>query len=381
MSGGRIPGRRRASIVLPDPGGPTKSRLWPPAAAISSARRGTSCPRTSARSAVLGAVAGRRPRDDGGGGPGEAAPPRRAAARPARPDSAGPARRRAPTTAASPAFSAGTTSRRTARARAQAAMGSTPRTGRSVPSSASSPTNSVSASAPGSTTPAAHSMPDGDRDVERGAVLAQVGGREVDGDPPRRQPEAAVLERAPDAHPPLADAGVGQADDVAAGEPHPDVDLDVDGRGLDSDHRRRRDPCEHAPSLCERDASAIPRASRTRAGPDRRPAAAVPEPAAARQDPDRARRAAGPGSRSNRVREDELSSSELVAGGAGPSQGPESESREGGRAELVRARRGGRGTLSGSRINESREGGRAELVRGSSRGARDPLRVPNQIIA
>src|SRR5262249_4640938 len=36
-SGGRIPGRRRASSVLPRPGGPTKSRLCPPAAA--SARR------------------------------------------------------------------------------------------------------------------------------------------------------------------------------------------------------------------------------------------------------------------------------------------------------------------------------------------------------
>ena len=33
-SGGRIEGRRRASIVLPTPGGPLSSRLWPPAAAI-----------------------------------------------------------------------------------------------------------------------------------------------------------------------------------------------------------------------------------------------------------------------------------------------------------------------------------------------------------
>ena len=49
-SGGRIPGSRRASIVLPVPGGPASSRLWPPAAAISSARRARSCPRTSARS-------------------------------------------------------------------------------------------------------------------------------------------------------------------------------------------------------------------------------------------------------------------------------------------------------------------------------------------
>ena len=56
-SGGRIPGSRRASIVFPVPGGPAKSRLWPPAAASSSARRARSCPRTSARSGTSGAGA------------------------------------------------------------------------------------------------------------------------------------------------------------------------------------------------------------------------------------------------------------------------------------------------------------------------------------
>lgn len=38
LSGGSSPGRRAASIDLPVPGGPIISRLWPPAAAISSAR-------------------------------------------------------------------------------------------------------------------------------------------------------------------------------------------------------------------------------------------------------------------------------------------------------------------------------------------------------
>ena len=41
---------RRASIVLPDPGGPAISRLCPPAAAISSARFTCSCPLTSCKS-------------------------------------------------------------------------------------------------------------------------------------------------------------------------------------------------------------------------------------------------------------------------------------------------------------------------------------------
>ena len=38
VSGGRMPASRAASIDLPEPGGPTMSRLWPPAAATSSAR-------------------------------------------------------------------------------------------------------------------------------------------------------------------------------------------------------------------------------------------------------------------------------------------------------------------------------------------------------
>ncbi len=49
-SGGRIDGSRCASIVLPVPGGPASKRLWPPAAAIASARSGPPWPRTSARS-------------------------------------------------------------------------------------------------------------------------------------------------------------------------------------------------------------------------------------------------------------------------------------------------------------------------------------------
>ena len=52
-SGGRIPASRLAIIVLPAPGGPTSSRLWPPAAAISSARRASNCPRTSSRSGTI----------------------------------------------------------------------------------------------------------------------------------------------------------------------------------------------------------------------------------------------------------------------------------------------------------------------------------------
>ena len=45
-----MPGRRAASMDLPDPGAPTNSTWWRPAAAISNARLAFSCPFTSRRS-------------------------------------------------------------------------------------------------------------------------------------------------------------------------------------------------------------------------------------------------------------------------------------------------------------------------------------------
>ena len=103
--------------------------------------------------------------------------------------------------------------------------------------------------------------PDGDRDVVGGAVLAQIGRRQVDRDPARRQLEAAVLQRAADPNPPLANAGVGQPDDVAAGEADRHVDLDVDRSGFDSHHRGGGDTREHAARHCEPSASPLPRFS------------------------------------------------------------------------------------------------------------------------
>ena len=45
-----MPAKRLASMVLPEPGGPIISTLWPPAAATSSARLAVVCPRTSRKS-------------------------------------------------------------------------------------------------------------------------------------------------------------------------------------------------------------------------------------------------------------------------------------------------------------------------------------------
>jgi site-specific DNA recombinase len=50
LMGGRMPGKRAASMLFPVPGGPTMSRLWPPAAATSSARLGPAWPFTSCMS-------------------------------------------------------------------------------------------------------------------------------------------------------------------------------------------------------------------------------------------------------------------------------------------------------------------------------------------
>ena len=85
---GRVVERReearhvRASMVLPDPGGPISSRPWPPARAISSARRASAWPRTSARSGIAWRPAG-----------GPAGPPRPAPA-PCRRSSSSPTARR-----------------------------------------------------------------------------------------------------------------------------------------------------------------------------------------------------------------------------------------------------------------------------------------------
>ena len=61
VSAGMIDGSRRAASVLPAPGGPTSSRLWPPAATISSARRSAGWPLRSRRSGPAACAAATRP--------------------------------------------------------------------------------------------------------------------------------------------------------------------------------------------------------------------------------------------------------------------------------------------------------------------------------
>ncbi len=145
VRGGRMPGRRRASMDLPTPGGPTKSRLWPPAAAISSARRAFSCPFTSARSRTT-----RRTSSSAGSGRGRAWRPVRWLTSDT--IDSGAAMSAAPTTAASGPFGCGQISVRPVAA-AWIAAGSTPGTAARRPSRPSSPMARVSAAASAGTTP------------------------------------------------------------------------------------------------------------------------------------------------------------------------------------------------------------------------------------
>lgn len=136
-SRGSRPGRRRASIVLPEPGGPRSSRLWPPAAAISSALFAPDWPRTSARSAFL-LAAEKKVISRGEAGVSGPLPSAWSIAsmRWATPNTGTP-----PSAAASGPFAAGSSSSRIPRRAARSATARPPRTERTVPSRPSSPQN------------------------------------------------------------------------------------------------------------------------------------------------------------------------------------------------------------------------------------------------
>ena len=182
-SGGRRPGRRRASIVLPEPGGPDINRLCPPAAAITSARLARGWPRTSPRSGwvcpALGAAGD-------GKGPGSRSP---------RSSPTTSSRERTPTmstpgtAAASLTLPHGTNSRLLPCARQLMASAIAPRTGRTEASRPSSPTKPHPSSAAAGTCPSAvrratatgRSKPDPDLGRSAGARLTVIrrGGRGI----------------------------------------------------------------------------------------------------------------------------------------------------------------------------------------------------------
>jgi hypothetical protein len=73
-----------------------------------------------------------------------------------------------------------------------------------------------------------------DRQVVVAAFLRQVGGGEVDGDPPRRQREPGGDQRRPDPLAGFRDRLVRQSHHVEGGNAGRDLDLDVDRAGLDA---------------------------------------------------------------------------------------------------------------------------------------------------
>ena len=135
---GRIPGRRFASIDLPEPGGPMSRILCPPAAAISSARLAVRCPRTSEKSSGIVAMPARNSSGSKTVGAIVCVPARWASSSDTdeTPSTVTPE-----TTDASSAFSRGTYTVVRPASRAASTIGSTPRTGRSSPESDSSPMN------------------------------------------------------------------------------------------------------------------------------------------------------------------------------------------------------------------------------------------------
>ena len=239
VGGGRIPGSRRASIVLPAPGGPTIRRLWPPAAAISSARRASAWPRTSARSRPASGGAHRAP----GLAPARAPSGRRAARR------AGsawarrrrPGDRRAPPPARSPPGPPGAAC---PLRRAAIAIARAPLTGRISPDSESSP-HTASAISTLRQLSAGRQHGHRDREVEARTRLRHRRRREVRGYPLLRELEARVEERRPHTLARLADRAVGKPDDCEGGQPAANVDLGHDVHGIDPIERERLDPGEH----------------------------------------------------------------------------------------------------------------------------------------
>ena len=154
-----------------------------------------------------------------------------------------------PTTAASAALPRGTNRRRIPRARAQAAIGSTPRTGRTrAVERQLADEQRVRERVRARPCSAAHSMPTAIGRSNAAPSLRRSAGARLTvirrgGSLKPLFSSAPRMRTRPSLH-----ARVGQPDDVAAGQPDRDVDLDVDRRGLDADHGCGRDTREHVGS-------------------------------------------------------------------------------------------------------------------------------------
>ena len=245
VSGGRIDGSRRASIVLPVPGRALEQQVVAAGGGdlqrqqrrvvaadvgeVRARRRGAGCGRARrGQRRRLGA-----PREHVGRG---AQARRRRRPRGRRP---APPRARA---------RAGRSAARSPARRAPSATASAPGESRSSPPSDSSPNTAYAAqrrrAGPGRWRRA---PPSASAASKPGPALRRNAGREVRGDPRWRELEARVEDRRADPLARLAHRGVAEADDRERRQPAADVDLDPDLARLDPVDGERGDAGEHRP--------------------------------------------------------------------------------------------------------------------------------------
>ena len=243
--GGSRSGRRVASMVFPEPGGPTIRRWWPPVAATSRARRARRCPRMSARSLPGGSgTAALGPPGTGGGASSHRRCPRRPSTRRRR---VGAERTRpCPQTVASARLTSGTT-----RTRAREGLGEHqgPRRSPERPVEAELADEGHARHRLGRDLARGDQEADGDGQVESGAALPDPRRRQVDGHAPEGPREAAREQGGPHAVAGLPDGGVGQADHGEAGEAVGHVDLDPDRLAVHTDEDGGGDGGDHGASF------------------------------------------------------------------------------------------------------------------------------------
>ena len=241
-AGSRAGGGRASSCRRP--GGPTISRLCPPAAAISSARLASAWPRTSARSGAVG----RRPRLRRTRRTGRPAAPL-ARARPWRssdgtPEHLDAVRPAPPRRRSRPARSAARSPARPRR-RPRSPRPREPAAARR--SSDSSPQTAQRAERrPSGTWPLAASSATASARSKLGAGLAQVRGREVRREPLQRELEPEFRSAARTRSRASRTAASGRPDDREHGQPAPDVDLDRHLAAVDAFDGECGDAGEHA---------------------------------------------------------------------------------------------------------------------------------------
>ena len=231
VSGGRTPPSRLAIIVFPAPGGPMSSALWPPAAAISSARRAEELAvhvreirrRFSRRRRRRGALRSRHE-------PGRIVHRMHRLAKgrhPIQPQARNDGR--FGLVAQGQQESAVAVAARARGHRQYAAS----RLYRAVERQRANQQQVVDV-APGDA-PGRGQHAERNRQIEVRPFLADVSRGEVDGDAVRREFVARIANRAADAVAALADARIGESDHGERRQPERDVDLHLHRKGLDAE--------------------------------------------------------------------------------------------------------------------------------------------------